>query len=147
MGLFTVIKYDCSAVANILQFTGYSTEKGLSYVVFSCVSSSPVVFVQGEEPEESSSSWMADHTRSHHNSKISPDPREDYDFVVLDQFRKALERQVEEAVRIKFAMAKGFLMLGHGRKSRKIKLNKMLLNRKIENFSPWFLTMGGGGQD
>ena len=90
---------------------------------------------------------MADHTRSHHDSKISPDPREDYDFVVLDQFRKALERQVEEAVRIKFAMAKGFLMLGHGRKSRKIKLNKMLLNRKIEKFSPWFLTMGEGGQD
>ena len=77
---------------------------------------------------------MADHTRSHHNSKISPDTRDHYDFNVLDQFRKALERQVDEAVRIKFAMAKGFLMLGHGCESRKMKLNKMLLNRKIDFF-------------
>ena len=80
---------------------------------------------------------MADHTRSHHKGKISPDPREDYDFVILDQFRKALERQVEEAARIKFVIAKGFLTIGHGRKSRKIKMKKKTLhNRKIEIFCP-----------
>ena len=59
------------------------------------------------------------------------DPGEDYEFVVLNQFRKVLERQVLEAIRINFAMAKGFLMLGHGHKSRKIKINKKLLNRKV----------------
>ena len=44
---------------------------------------------------------------------------------------KALERKVEEAVRIQFTMAKGFLMLGHSRKPRKMKINKMMFNKKI----------------
>ena len=87
---------------------------------------------------------MADHSRSRHAGRISADPREDYDFLVLDQWRKPLERQLEEAVRIKLAKTRGFLMLGRGRKARKLKVNPILLNRKMENFSPWFLTLGGG---
>ena len=91
---------------------------------------------QEEDEEEQGSSWMADHSRSHHAGRISADPREDYDFLVLDQWRKPLERQLEEAVRIKLARTRGFLMLGQGRKARKLKVNPILLNRKMENFSP-----------
>ena len=99
---------------------------------------------QGEEDQEEGTSWMADHARSHHDSKISPDPRDDYDFLEVGQFRKPLQRQLEEAVRIKTVMKQGFIVLGQGPKARKLKLKKILLNRKMEKFSPWFLTMGGG---
>jgi hypothetical protein len=95
--------------------------------------------------EEEGSSWMADHARSHHAGKISADPREDFDFLVLDQWRKPLLRQLEEAVRIKHARCNGHLMLGRGPRAKRILLNPALLNRKMENFSPWFLTLGGGG--
>ena len=69
---------------------------------------------QGEEveEEEGSSSWMADHTLSLNMGKTSKDPRQDYDFVVLNKFIKPLERQIEEAVRIKYEMRRGFLMMG-----------------------------------
>jgi hypothetical protein len=97
----------------------------------------------GEEGEEGSS-WLADHARSHHGGVISNDPCEDYDFLVLDQWRKSLLRQLEEAVRIKQARSCGHLMLGRGPRARRILLNPALLNRKMENFSPWFLTLGGG---
>ena len=75
---------------------------------------------------------------------MSKDPRQDYDFVVLNQFRKPLERQIEEAVRIKYVMSRGFLVMGHGRTAKKVNINSRLLNRNMENFLPWFLTMGGG---
>ena len=88
---------------------------------------------------------MADHARSHHGGTISEDPLEDYDFLILDQWRKPLLRQLEEAVRIKHAKCRGHLLLGRGLRAKKILLNPALLNRKMENFSPWFLTLGGGG--
>ena len=88
---------------------------------------------------------MADHARSHHGGQISTDPLKDYDFLLLDQWRKPLLRQLEEAVRIKNARSRGHLMLGRGPKAKKILLNPALLNRKMENFSPWFLTLPGGG--
>ena len=96
------------------------------------------------EGEEEGSSWMADHTRSHHDGQMSSNQMDDYDFIVLDQFRKPLQRQIEEAVRIKSVMKKGFLLVGRGPKARAMKMNRSLMNRKMENFSPWFLTMGGG---
>ena len=40
-------------------------------------------------------------------------------------------------------MTKGFLTLGRGSKKRML-VNKKILNRKLENFSPSFLTLGGG---
>ena len=46
----------------------------------------------GEEEVEGSS-WMADHARSHHDGVISADAKDDYDFVLLDQFRKPLLRE------------------------------------------------------
>ena len=100
-----------------------------------------------EEEDEEGSSWMADHSRACHRGLASADPREDYDFVVLGHYPKPLQRQIEEAVRIRQVMQKDFLQVGQGPMARKIKLCRCLLNRKIENFSPWFLTLGGGGQD
>ena len=41
-------------------------------------------------------------------------------------------------------MTKGFLLMGRGPTAKGMKMNSRLMNRKIENFSPWFLTMGGG---
>ena len=52
------------------------------------------------EGEEEGSSWMADHTRSHHYGQMSSNQMDDYDFIVLDQFRKSLQREIEETVRI-----------------------------------------------
>ena len=72
---------------------------------------------------------------------MSKDPQQDYDFVVLNQFRKPMERQIEEAVRIKYVMSRDFFVMG-----QKVKMNQGLLNRKMENLSPWFLTMGGGDE-
>ena len=40
-------------------------------------------------------------------------------------------------------MTKGFLTLGRVSKKRML-VNKKILNRKLENFSPSFLTLGGG---
>ena len=57
---------------------------------------------------------------------------------------KPLERQMDGAVRIEYVMNRGYLVMGQGRKVKKVKINGMLLNRKIKNFSPWFLTMEGG---
>ena len=100
-----------------------------------------------EEEDEEGSSWMADLCRPHHRGLVSADPRDDYDFVVLGHYPKPLQRQIEEAVRIRQVMQEGFLPIGQGPKARKIKLCRHLIYRKMENFSPWFLTLGGGGQD
>ena len=96
------------------------------------------------EGEEEGTSWTADHTRSHHDDQMSSNPMDDYDFLVLDQFRKPLQRQIEEAVRIKSVMTKGFFLMGRGPTAKHMKMNRRLMNRKMKNFSPWFLTMGGG---
>ena len=97
-----------------------------------------------DEEEVEGSSWMADHARSHHGGIISANVTDDYDFILLDQFRKPLLRQLEEAVRIKQSKEVGFIMLGRGLKAKKMLLNPDILNRKMENFFPWLLTLGGG---
>ena len=94
--------------------------------------------------EEGSSSWMADHTRSHHGGVISDNPLDDYDFILVEHNRKPLLRQLEEAVRIKMAKASGMVMLGRGLKTKRLLVNRVLLNRKMENYSPWLLTLDGG---
>ena len=98
----------------------------------------------GDDEEEGSSSWMADHTRSHHGGVISDNPLDDYDFLLIDQNRKPLLRQLEEAVRIKMAKTSGIVMLGRGPKAKRLLVNRVLLNRKMENYSPWLLTLDGG---
>ena len=97
-------------------------------------------------PAGGSSSWMADHTRSHHGhgGVISDNPLDDYDFLLIDQNRKPLLRQLEEAVRIKLAKTSRIVMLGRGPKAKRLLVNRVLLNRKMENYSPWLLTLDGG---
>ena len=98
----------------------------------------------GGEEEEEVSSWMADHSVTCHPGEVSPELKDDYHFMVIGSWSKPLQRQVEEAVRIRNAMTRGFLWLGQGRRRRKMLVNKKILNRKLENFSPCFLTLGGG---
>ena len=87
---------------------------------------------------------MADHTRSHCGGVIPYNPLDDYDFLLVEQNRKPLLRQLEEAVRIKVAKASGIIMLCQGPKAKRLLVNRVLLNRKMENYSPWLLTLDGG---
>ena len=108
-------------------------------------STTPAAREEGrEDDDEEGSSWMADHAKSHHGGVISPDPTEDYDFFVIGSWQKPLYRQLEEGVRIRKAKTSGILSLGRGQKGKTMLVNKSILNRKLENFSPFFLTMGGG---
>ena len=96
----------------------------------------------GEEQEqEDISSCMADHTRSHHERVISEDPTDDYDFFVVGSWRKPLHRLLEEVIRIRIAKTKSILILGRGRRKRMVSINKSILDRKLENFSLFFLTL------
>ena len=98
----------------------------------------------GGQEEEEVSSWMADHTVTCHTGEVSENLLNDYDFMVIGTWKKPLQRQVEESVRIRNARTRGFLMLGRGKRKKKMLVNKQILNRKLENFSPCFLTLGGG---
>ena len=59
-----------------------------------------------------------------HAGVISADAKDDYDFVLLDQFRKPLLRQLDEAVRIKHSKEAGFIMLGRGPKAKKMLIKR-----------------------
>lgn len=91
-----------------------------------------------KEDEDESSSWMADHTRSHHNGVVSKDHHDDYDFFLVTTKEKPLERQLEEAVRIRMASSRGMVMMG----KTKMKVAKSLLNRKGEHYSPKLIQCG-----
>ena len=100
---------------------------------------------ESEAPgEEEGSSWMADHALSHHRGKISADVTQDFEFFVVGSSNKPLYRQLEESVRIRIAKTRGILILGRGRRRKTFKVNKNILNRKLEKFSPFFLTFGFG---
>ena len=122
------------------------TRAGEHYADYQAAMKKPAPVHRGgdDDEEEGSSSWMADHTRSHHRGVISDNPLDDYDFKLIDQNRKPLLRQLEEAVRIKLAKASGIVMLGRGPKAKRLLVNRVLLNRKMENYSPWMLTLDGG---
>ena len=94
--------------------------------------------------EAESSSWIADHIWIKHGGVQGPSPEDDFQFLVVGSWSKPLHRQLEEAIRIRNAMTKGFLTLGRGSKKRKMLVSKKILNRKLENFLPSFLTLGGG---
>jgi hypothetical protein len=78
------------------------------------------------------SSWMADHSRSTHNSVISLDFTEDYEFSVTGRFQKPLHRQVVEYLNITKAEQEGKVKI-----NTKItwKVSKELMNRQDENWS------------
>ena len=98
----------------------------------------------GEEQEqEESSSWMADHTRSHHEGIMSEDLTDDSDFFVVGRWNKPLHRLLEETIRIRIAKTRGILVLGRGKRKKRWSVNRNILNRKLKNFSPFFLTLGG----
>ena len=99
---------------------------------------------EGGEDEDEGSSWMADHAMARHGGTSFADPTQDFEFLVLGSWQKPLYRQLEESVRIRIAKTKGILTLGRGTKRKTMRVNKKILNRKLENFSPFFLTMGGG---
>ena len=86
---------------------------------------------EGEE-KRGVSSWMADHCRSVHNSKVSDNLFEDYEFVTTNTYTKPLHRQVDEFLKINNAEQKGVIKI-----NRKVtwKVNKELLNRQDENWS------------
>ena len=75
---------------------------------------------------------MADHCRSVHNSKVSDNLFEDYEFVTTNTYTKPLHRQVDEFLMINNAEQKGVIKI-----NRKVtwKVNKELLNRQDENWS------------
>ena len=99
---------------------------------------------EGPADAEEGSSWMADHAMLVHGGTSSADPTQGYEFLVLGSNQKPLYRHLEESVRIKTAKTKGILILGRGNRRKTVRINKNILNRKLENFPPFFLSMGGG---
>ena len=87
---------------------------------------------------------MAAHTVNCHLVQVSANLMDDYDFIVIGSWTKPLQPQVEEAARIRNAMTRGFLMLGRGKRRKQMLFKRQILNRKLENFSPCILTLGGG---
>ena len=75
---------------------------------------------------------MADHSRNVHNSVISLDFTEDYEFTITGRFKKPLHRQVVEYLNITRAEQEGKVKINH-----KItwKVKKELMNRQDENWS------------
>ena len=117
---------------------------GMKKTARSTPSSSNTTAVREEGREEEGSSWMADHAISHNGGDISANPTKDYDFFVVGSWKKPLHRQLEEGIRIRKAKNSGILNLGRGKTMKTMIVKKKILNRKLENFSPFFLTMGGG---
>ena len=72
------------------------------------------------------------------------DVTQDFEFFVVGSSNRPLYRQLEESVRIRVAKSRGILDLGRGRRRKTFKVNKNILNRKLEKFSPFFLTFGFG---
>ena len=85
---------------------------------------------------------MADHTVTCHPNEVSANLLDDYNFMVIGSWAKRLHRQVEEALRN--AMTRGFLMLGRGKRRKKMLLKQQIFNRKFEFYPPCFLALGGG---
>ena len=70
-----------------------------------------------------------------HEGKGHDEPHQDFDFYPTGTFRKPLERQVDEARRIDWAEEVGKAFVIVGGKTKEIKVNKALLNRKEERFN------------
>ena len=79
------------------------------------------------------SSWMWDHTQSHHNAAISQDFRQDFTFRLQGVFRDPLSRQLDEAVRIGMVEGHGKVL---GDRSEGVGGSAVVLNRKDEHYQP-----------
>ena len=84
------------------------------------------------EDEEKAGSWMKEHTVNFHGGVFSTDKMSDYEFIVLNQHRKVLRRQLEEAILLDWAQGRGVLKIG----KRVFKVDRMVLNSKFEHWRP-----------
>ena len=84
------------------------------------------------EDEEKAGSWMKEHTVNFHGGVLSTDKMSDYEFIVLNQHRKVLRRQLEEAILLDWAQVRGVLKIG----KRVFKVDRMVLNSKFEHWRP-----------
>ena len=75
---------------------------------------------------------MADHTRNTHKSIISNDPTSDYEFVTVATFRKPLQRQVDEYLRMERVKRSKKMRVGN----EEWRVELPLLNRKDEYWAP-----------
>ena len=82
----------------------------------------------GGEEEEEVSSWIADQTVTCHPDEVSPNMIAENDFMLISSWVKPVQHQVEEAVRIRNAMPRGFLMLDQGRRRKNMLVNNQILN-------------------
>ena len=79
------------------------------------------------------SSWMWDHTVSHHGGVISQNIRQDYTFRQQGLFRDPLSRQLDEAVRIGMVEGHGKVL---GDSAEGVGGAAVVLNRKEEHYQP-----------
>ena len=79
------------------------------------------------------SSWMWDHTESHHGGVISQNIRQEYTFRQQGLFRDPLSRQLDEAVRISMVEGRGKVL---GDRAEGVGGAAVVLNRKEEHYQP-----------
>ena len=77
-------------------------------------------------------SWMKEHTLKFQEGVFSENKMDDYEFIVLNQHRKVLRRQLEEAIFLDWAQSRGVIKLG----KRVFWINKNMLNSKFEHWRP-----------
>ena len=79
------------------------------------------------------SSWMWDHTESHHDGVVSQNIRQDYTFRMQGVFGDCLSRQLDEAVRMNMVEMHGKVV---GDRSEGVGGRVVMLNRKEEFYQP-----------
>ena len=66
----------------------------------------------GQQTKQRIKSWMWEHARDVHGGQVGPNGGEnDYKFEVKNMFRKCLERQVDEEIRMKMREREGCILL------------------------------------
>ena len=88
---------------------------------------------QGGGKAKPVSSWMWDHTVSHHQGVINQDPSSDFQFRLQGVYRDCLSRQLDEAVRIRMAEDCGRVV---GDQGEGVGGRVQVLNRKEEHYQP-----------
>ena len=88
--------------------------------------------VEEDKEIRKAGSWMREHTLQCHGGEFSDNKMDDYEFIILRHHSKVLRRQLEEAIFIDWAQGRGYIQIG----KLKFKMNKMILNSKIEHWRP-----------
>ena len=87
---------------------------------------------EGECGDEKAGSFMKEHTIKCHEGVFSTNKMDDYEFLVINQHRKVLRRQLEEAILLDWAQGRGIIKLG----KRIFRMNQNVLNSKFEHWRP-----------